>query len=265
MILNEQHQIAFIHVPKCGGTGIRKILMAHDDLDGAFGKRIENDPTLGRADLAHLPLFVLAAEFPDEFERVRRYWSFAILREPTQRFASSLAQRLRMYSDAAIQKQSISRIKDEIAKSIDFIGNRMPDMGHLPLEWAHFQPQVDFVYFNGMLQLDTLYRIDQMNDMYDDLATRIPGLVLPDNRAQPANRSDVHRNDVLRVLVEGTRPVTRKLRSTLPNGLRNYIRHKIYVPQDVRLSKLFQTPDVQDFLSKAYKADFALWKDIGGQ
>jgi hypothetical protein len=265
MIQNEQYDIAFVHIPKCGGTGIRNILRPYDDLGGAFGKMAQSHPTLGRADLAHLPLSVLAAEFPQEFDKIRRYWSFAILREPGLRFASALAQRLRMYSGSAIQKQSIGRIKDEIMRTVDYLGSRLPDAGLLPPEWVHFQPQMDFVYHDGASQINRLYRIDEMDKLHADLAIRIPSLVLPNYLEKTENRSDVHRNEVLRILIEGTRPATQKFRTVLPSGLRSYLRHKVYVPRDARFSKLFQTLQVRDFLSKAYQADFVLWKDVGGQ
>src|ERR1700756_1678559 len=93
MIINDPHEVVFVHVPKCGGTSIRLQLAEMDSYKGAFQYKGEH-PDLGKIHYAHIPLQFLSAAFPDAFDKVSRYKSFALLRDPFDRFASATFQRL---------------------------------------------------------------------------------------------------------------------------------------------------------------------------
>src|SRR5690554_2986132 len=97
MIINDAHQFVFIHIPKCAGTAVRVRLGEFDSSGGAFSISKGFHTEIGELDMAHIPLPVLKRFFPEPYEKVRTYESFAIVRDPFQRFSSSLFQRLMMF------------------------------------------------------------------------------------------------------------------------------------------------------------------------
>ena len=88
MIIDDEHRVAFVHIPKCGGTSVRNQLAAIDSCKGEFYGRRPHE-RLGLLDYCHIPLQTLAREFPTAYEKVGAYQSFAIVREPHARFASA--------------------------------------------------------------------------------------------------------------------------------------------------------------------------------
>ena len=131
MIVSDRHKFAFIHIPKCAGTTVRNRITPYDDLGGAHHERVEDHPVLGPTDFVHLPLYTLRDHFPEEFDKVRRYWSFAVLRNPKSRFFSAVAQRVRMYRGNGVQLRQLSeeQIVEEIEAAMAELSGRE---GRLP-------------------------------------------------------------------------------------------------------------------------------------
>ena len=115
MILSKPHKFAFIHIPKCAGTTVRNLLQSFDSMEGHFTSRVDTHPVLGQLDYVHMPLFVLRDYFPEEFEMVRDYWSFCCDAGSFARFASSVSQHLKMYTDRPIHMCA----EKEVRKAID--------------------------------------------------------------------------------------------------------------------------------------------------
>lgn len=265
MIVSDEYRFFFVHIPKCAGSSVRQHLQKFDDRNG-FYTGVSWLSELGQTDLRHMPLFVIKDQFPKEFANLHNYWSFAIIRNPFQRFASSLTQRLRMYGHQPLQKLSISEIKCEIAQAIGHLG-RLPRDNHLlSPQFIHFQRQIDFVNLDGHRTVQSLYRVDEINRLLDDVNRRTGGDLesLDNPDLSPKNLSLAHRSEFLRRLVEALRPATRAIVRTLPESAKERMRALVYVPRDQRLGELFRAGHVRDFVEDYYREDIALWETVGG-
>ncbi|KPP97788.1 sulfotransferase family 2 domain-containing protein [Marinobacter sp. HL-58] len=265
MIISEKHRFVFVHIPKCAGTSIRNPLTPFNEWQLAGPPWQKKNSVLGTLDYGHIPLFTLRHHFPAEFEAVRDYWSFAVMRDPFDRFASSVSQRLRMYSDQPIQKRSLDEVRLVIDESIDYL-SRQPREGHLlPPEYIHFQKQVDYIQLDGVRVLDTIYTVNEINDLLLDVGRRVgqnlgePGT---EGGVTQANRTVVFRNDLLRRVIETARPLTDRLGKVLPESVKQQVRERVYVPRDQRMKDLFEADDVQAFVLDYYADDIALCRHV---
>lgn len=214
VIISDKHSFAFIHIPKCAGTSIRLPLTPFNSWKLAGPPWQRNHPILGLIDFGHIPLFVLRDHFRPEFEAVQKYWSFAVVRDPYTRFASSVSQRLRMYSNTPIQKRTEDDINSCIREVIDCLSRQRQEQVVLPPDYIHFQRQVDYIQVDGERIVDSIYTVDQFNQLLADVSRHI-GQKLPDaeieEESKTKNRTIVFRNDLVRHMIEASRPATRQL------------------------------------------------------
>lgn len=265
MIINDQHQLAFIHIPKCAGTSVRKSLQPFDSRYGMFTNRVDNHPDLGQLDYVHIPVYTLSEYFPEEFAAVRDYWSFAVMRDPLVRFASSVSQRMKMYSDQPIQKRSLREIRTVIDESIDYLSRKPRGRHLLPPEYIHFQKQADYIELDGVRILDRIYTVNQIDALMADVEQRVGQSQVESNTAggvTQANRTVVFRNEFLRRVIETARPITDRLGKVLPESTKQMVRDCVYVPRDQRMKVLFESDDVQVFIRQYYADDIALYRQI---
>jgi hypothetical protein len=264
LIISDRHQFVFVHIPKCAGTTIRKTLQHVDDRNGFYTRRVEQHAELGMLDYVHIPLFVLREYFQKDFELLKDYWSFAVVRDPFARFPSSIAQRFRMNGDQPIYNQGIADIRAEIDQTIDFL-SKQPEGTHLlPAEYIHFQKQVDYIFLDEHQVMDAVYTVNEIDALLADLGERI-GHDLIDGKTGKGGRKDnptlVHRNEITRYLVKGIRPVAKYVYRALPLGARQKIRSRILVPPDRRLQSFFSSNYVQDFIRDYYCKDLEFWEE----
>ena len=261
MIISDRHQFAFIHVPKCAGTSVRRALREFDDRRGAYATSKGSHPLLGQIDLGHIPLFILKDFFPEEFENIRNYWSFALIRGPYERFGSSLTQRLKMYGSRPLIELSEQEVEREIGKVISHLRD-VPRGRLLAPEFIHFQPQVDYLFLDGERIVQSVYRVDQFDALLADVSRRIgsDSPQLADTASEMANRSITYRSDHIRRLVTSAEPTIRRLARYLPGRVKDRLREFAYVPRDQVLGRLFQADHVRGFIADYYREDIALWE-----
>ncbi|MAY25778.1 MAG: hypothetical protein CMK02_05710 [Polycyclovorans sp.] len=265
MIISDRHHFVFAHIPKCAGTSVRNALQHLDDRDGFYTGRVDQHPTLGLLDYVHIPLFTLRDHFRSEFEKAGDYWSFAVVRDPFGRFPSSVSQRFKMYGAGAIQNQTTEKIKAEIEHSIKFLLRQPRHQYQLPAEYIHFQKQVDYVYLDGVQIVDSLYLVDEVDRLLQDVSARTElDSLVREGGSEPrlANRSMVYRNEALRRLVEITRPFARIIYRAVPKSAQQRLQSMIYVPRNSRLESLFSSEYVTDFIKDYYREDLALFDDV---
>lgn len=265
MIVSDTYQFAFVHIPKCAGTFVRKYLRAFDERDGMFTGRVDHHPVLGNLDYVHIPLFILKKHFPEEFNAILNYWSFAVVRDPFARFASSISQRLKMYSDTSIQQRSISEIREYINESINYLSSQ-PNRGHLlPPGYIHFQPQIDYLELENKQIVDTIYSVDGIDTLLADVGRRVGRSLVDEDHNQcgpRANQSVVFRSEALRKLFVTALPAMHLVGRVLPNKVKQIVRERLYVPRDQRLNELFSTVYVQDFVRDYYASDLAVFNRV---
>jgi len=264
MIISDRYRFAFVHIPKCAGTLVRNRIKDLDDCEGRFTRRVEQHEELGLIDYVHLPLFTLRDYFPDEFAKVQEYWAFALIRDPFERFPSSVAQRFKMYGGGAIENQSRRQIKGEIDQVIQFLLNTPRQAYHLPADYIHFQRQVDFVELEGRQVVSALYCIGEVDALMQEVNARIGRHsrdVLDNVGRRQVNRSVVYRNEVIRLLAT-SRPLLRRAYRSLPLRVRKRLRSILYVPSNRRLNSLFSSDYVKGFIESYYGEDLRLYTEM---
>lgn len=262
MIISDHYKFSFIHIPKCAGSAIKARIMEYDDLEGKFTKRVGNHPELGELDYGHMPLFILKDYFPSEFDRVKRYFSFAVLREPRSRFLSGISQRMKMYRNTYLHAASDA----EIIGEIDFVVNALRSKsGCLPPDLIHFQKQVDYIFLDGERVLSKVYLSSEVDVLLSDLARRVGVEKLPDpekNDTYAENKSFVFKNEAMRVAVEAVRPAALAVLSRMPESVKRSMRSALYTSPSARLQKISDKTGLQSFIEDHYADDIAIISEV---
>jgi hypothetical protein len=168
-----------------------------------------------------------------------------------------------MYSDQPIHKRSKGQIRAVVEESIDYLSSQPQNQHRLVPEYIHFQKQVDYIEIEGARMVDNLYTVNTINDLLNDVSQRVgQTLTTPANKAsQPlANRTVVFRNDLLRRIIESGRPLSDRLGQILPENAKQRIRDRVYVHRDERMSELFNSERVREFVENYYAEDLALYR-----
>jgi hypothetical protein len=262
MIINDTCQFVFVHIPKCAGTFVRQYIQPYDETGGAFTSRVAEHPALGLIDFVHMPLFTLREHFPQEYQKICSYRAFALVRDPVQRFPSSMAEFLKLKA-RPIKHVETSELIMEVKSVIRFLSDHDAEEALLPHEYIHFQRQADYVYDNGNCLINNVYPVENVHDLLVD-AGRILGRRLQpqqDGGWKNPNQSVVYRHPWVHRLVELARPVaTRCLKPILSESVKNWIRHRIYVPRQERFAEVFQSDEIKRFIKDYYQADFELYQ-----
>ena len=266
MIIDEQHEIAFIHIPKCAGTTVREYLKEYDRSQGFLSDRVDMHEKLGMLDHAHIPLFILKEHFPTELELIDRYWSFAVMRDPYKRFASSVTQRLRMYGEKPIEALSERKIISEVKKCIAFLEKYEDPQVLLPHDYIHFQRQIDYIYLGDELLIDNIYSSEMVGDLVNVLKERLgysPDNVGGGNKSElRQNSTVVYRSDVVRFIMGFSKPILRTFFFWLPQEAREVVKRGVYVDRDQKVGGVFASKNVVDFIGRYYREDILLYERI---
>lgn len=165
MIINKAHDFGFVHIPKCAGSSVRHQLRHLDDLEGRFYQTLTL-PDLRRINANHVPLSILQSHFPDVLAQLEAVTSYAIVREPHDRFRSAVAQYLRAHigEPSALSQAEITGAVSGIIKGI------LDDPDGQDIRNTVFFKQVDFVYLNGVRVIEHVHAMDQIDTFFDRLA-----------------------------------------------------------------------------------------------
>jgi hypothetical protein len=170
VIISDTHKFIFIHIPKCGGTTVRNALLSYDEhRSDFFDKGIEDHPELGRIDYHHLPLEALALMYPAEYELLDSYRSFALVREPVQRFCSGISYRIKIMGWTGDGENQIDMFKQEARRVLAFLQNRRGS-GLLPSAFAHFARQAEFINHGDMRKISDVRRIENLAALLTDIS-----------------------------------------------------------------------------------------------
>ncbi len=257
MILSDRYQFVFIHVPKCAGTSVRQAVLPYHDADSRFLKAVERHPDLGEIDFRHLPLALLRQIDPEAFEKLKTYDSFALLRDPAQRFRSALAQRTKMYLGKEFAQLEPAEIRAEIDRVVDYLQG---DPAVIAPEFIHFARQCDYVTMDGAQVVRHLYPIERLDLLGAALGRHIG---TDDLRIGHANRTTVFRHPRLKHLLRGGSAAARRLLpAEMHEALRVRARRKLMKPGIAAPVPAFDDAAVQAFISSYYAADIALYRSV---
>ncbi|NOD36586.1 MULTISPECIES: sulfotransferase family 2 domain-containing protein [unclassified Ruegeria] len=257
MILSDSHRFVFIHIPKCAGTTVRTAILPFHEGDDRFHKTVERHPELGLIDFRHMPLRLLAEVDSEAFDKLHTYESFALLRDPFERFRSSLAQRTKMYLGKEYAQLSPNDVRVELERVITYLQSK-PRV--IAPEFIHFSRQSDFVQLDNSPLVKNLFSVEHLDLFRDALVQHMGADSL---KFGHSNRTTVFRYPKLkRVLRNGSAVARRMLPSQAYEKLRKTSRDILMKPSGQKSSFMLDEPKIRDFVESYYADDIVLHRKI---
>lgn len=236
---------------------MRKLLGSFDDTGGKYSPGVHDHPELGRLDYTHLPLAVLRRICPEDFEKVRHYHAYTLIRDPKARFVSALSQRLKMYSTRELAQRDradVNRLARQVVETL-----QEPGAAHRP-EFIHFAPQSEFIFCDGERLVETIYPTSRVGDMIQEIS-HLTGEDL--GPVGNDNTTMVFRRDAFRVLaVAGKWVGERTLGPGRTRSARKALRQVLMKPLQSSPEIYMLSDDVVDFVQDYYAQDFELYAKV---
>lgn len=170
MIISPRHKFVFVHIPKCAGTSVRTQIVKCDP-DHIAMAEVGTHPVLGRIDFGHVPLRTLRQHFPEEYDYLERFTSYAVVRDPLERFGSSLRQMLWRYDQRPMTLIPASELRELTLKTL---GDLAAELDHPSSKFIFFSRQRDFIYDEDRRMVDHLIPMSLVPDFIGHLG-RITG------------------------------------------------------------------------------------------
>jgi Sulfotransferase family len=264
MIISPRHEFVFVHIPKCAGTSIRTQIVKCDPDCIEMG-RVGMHPVLGKLDLGHVPLSLLRVHFPDRYDALRRFTSFAVVRDPLERFGSALRQVLWMYEKRPMTLIPPAEVRDRALRTIEALAARAA-RGETDLHRdIFFARQTDFIRDGGVRVTDHLIPLALVPDFIAYLSARTG---TPMDAGMRANQ-----NVTLRVkgLGRAAYALNGVLRRSLPSGLHARIKdgalRLLARPgrSGAEEAGVLDLPEVRAFVAEHYAEDIALVAEVTRQ
>jgi hypothetical protein len=251
MIIDNVHRFAFVHIPKCGGSSVHAQLSKWDSRDAAF-HRPGNHPQMGDVHFAHLPLAFLKTYYPADFDKLSRYSSFAVTRDPRARFVSATVQRLREFRGVHELNLDIKLVVNEAHQTIEWLSGRdaFCDLGYI-----HFSRQLDHVELAGRRVVANVFAIEDMGAFAVKLEATC-GVTFDAERRENTSLASHSR---LLAAVHSAKPLYSRLTSwkTRERLLLLMRRLKLRRP-DALYVRLLRDRKIARFIEDYYAADFEL-------
>jgi hypothetical protein len=262
MIIDDKHEFIFIHIPKCGGSSLRKVLAPFDSTGGFFTGRVAPLGELGLVDHVHIPLSILRDSFPAVFEKLGTYKSFAMMRDPVNRFVSALGQWFKNTKHEQILEATPEQV---VAAARSVLKQLQSDPQTLNPDLIHFRPQSDFILLGDSRIVKRLYRIEHVDQLASEIEAYL-GVELPE--IDRSNQATYFRNNLARVFITTLKPVLVPIWTVLPLRVKVMLFRIILRPAEgssgnLRGAKLSPTEILEqagliEVVRAFYKSDYAL-------
>jgi len=256
MIISDQHGLAFVHIPKCAGTAIRLQLEALDSYNGLFSRKGVH-PVLGPVDYSHLTLATLREHFPEQFQKLCAYRTFAIVRDPYTRFLSAALQHLQEFEQVGQEKFQA----DWVASQVLEIAGKLVAGQHRKPEYVHFTAQTAFVAIEGRRIVQDIFSFEDMAPLAVALRNEFGIRIKVDN---PQNKSSVPDRAPVRAMRRMIGPSYRRI---IPQDVRNRVNRvagaaRIINTPGALYERLLRRPDICTFIDSYYADDIALYRSL---
>lgn len=257
MITCARNGFCFFHVPKSGGTTIRLQIQDLDDYNLKFGSDLGAFPE-GRFRMAHLPLAVLQSQFPEVFATIRGLNSFAVVRDPKERFYSAFGQHLKETHGKFSRELSDGEVRDMLATIRDHVSNSAP---YPDARYAHFLRQTDFTHLDGVRFVKTIVPIEDFRGLITPLS-RLSGRELDPN--MKLNQSVNFRSRRLKTPIIAIKD---KLKAVLPLNLYSCLKDAALPVLtdrggDERLHVIAKELGMPEFIEEHYACDETLRREV---
>jgi hypothetical protein len=266
MIISDRYRFCFIHIPKCAGSAVRGMIGRYDESGGGFAKPEGEALEIGDVDYGHIPLEVLSRFFPLEYQKVKSYSSFCLVRDPYKRFASSVSQRAKMYKGRSLSSISKRELMCELDEAINYLSSAK-GQAILARDYIHFQPQVSYIFNGSQKVVNNVYRVSDHDTMLSEIGRLIGHDIVLHEPSVKANRTLVYRSGIAlygyditrRALAPSMRMfISDEVRARLKRG----VRRRLMVNRDDRFGKILGSKEVQDFVSDFYRDDIDFYKSM---
>ena len=251
MGIDELSRVAFIHIPKCAGTSVGNQLKRLPNWKWDEG--LIDHPELGQICPAHVPLEFLRAHYPEDFAKLSACESFALVRDPHDRFASAVFERIDWYLGVNRIEVTIDQALGEARRVIDWLGGRER---FCDAEYIHFSRQIDYVALDGERLVRHVYPVEEMARFGEHLG-RVAGVEFDD--AKKANVNYALPRDGVFGLLYRLRPIyihltTPAMRRSVLFLLKRFDRKGARTLYD----QFRRDPQISAFVESYYADDFAL-------
>lgn len=260
MIISDKYKFVFVHVPKCAGSYVRNAIIDFDDTDGLFTNRVDRHDQLGWIDYVHIPLFVLEKYFLLEYRKVCEYNSVAIIRNPEERFFSSVVQYLRNKGEKNFyQMDKVERFKC-IKCVVDWL--RLNKHNRIfPPEYVHFMPQYLYVENNGKKIIDNLFTVEQVEKVFEMLSD-IVGYQVVSVKDGFGNASLLYKNKCYMGACESLRPLYNLMKNRLSKKIICGIKRTVFRRKIESDYESNEWEWLRGFVLDYYEKDVLLWDDL---
>lgn len=259
MIIDDANKLIFIHIPKCAGMTLRTQLAAINSGNNQYFHLRELDDGM-TVDMAHLPLATLKKYFNDDYRKLLDYQSFAIVRDPFERFLSSVYQRLSAYSDINITTISLQALRQEVASIVTYLDNYNQRL--LPYDYVHFQPQIDYLKIDGTgMIVSRVFAISEI-DQALNFVTDYTGHPITTDRIK-SNSSVVYKSSIQAFAVNcGKRLIPKRVAALIPKRILKRINGLAQTEASQRTAALLEDPSIIAFIERYYADDISLFQLI---
>jgi hypothetical protein len=260
----------FVHIPKCAGTSMRRLLaplaaLPREALAADLGVPVEtvpeeganlayDHPAIGPIKLDHIPLPLLRDHFPAVWAQFASATSFAIIREPRARFVSALLHRLLEFDKIDVRVVE----PDRVTRAAETVCTELAGAGvYAGLTCNHFVRQSDYVDLDGTRRVTRLFALENLNAATRWLGEEF-GVGAEEERAE---RTAIQPRGWFRHVLRYGRPVYRAL---APDALRRRLfpiwsrNAALFAPAASAYDDLALPPSVESFIRTHYAADFDL-------
>jgi len=169
MIISNTGNFAFVHIPKNGGTSVRKALSQYGEDPRFTSGRVTEVPQIGPLDHVHIPLSLLKDLYPDALDEIRARPSFAIVRDPYTRFQSALnqwAKNVKKERLMDLPQQKVAQYAKLHLEDRDPHENMSPSL-------IHFLPQTEFIFLDNTQIVDLLVPFERLNTSWPEILGHI--------------------------------------------------------------------------------------------
>lgn len=162
MIIRHDLKLVFIHVPKCAGKEIRKILKIGANTNNSkelwnysYSKKLHR-----YVDMAHLPLSDL--KHIEEYKYLDKYTVIACIRNPYMRLRSAVNEFYRQKNKRCEQIVKDNKVTDEMRKK--YYKKIFTKHSELDPRYIHSLPMHWFTHYGEEPKIDYILRCENLNE-----------------------------------------------------------------------------------------------------
>lgn len=252
MLISDEFRFVFIHIPKCAGSTVRAQLRQFDSYEGYFDRKGMHDK-IGYMDYSHIPLALLREYFPSNYNKVQSYHSFALMRDPVERFFSSVRQRLREFRKTRDEVITNQMVLDESRRVADYLNKPNP---FYEIDYVHFIRQTDFILDIGETVVKNVSLLPDMSHLKafveEHMVSHFDVNVEENVSLHVKESRSVRVINKLRPLLRGVLP------AMLKDQINAHLKSSLYEYSKSRNSyaSFLENGEIIEFLRYYYRSDF---------